>query len=62
MPAFSPVHVKTLIPTFWQETTKMIEEIEDEIKRSADHNHVVFVTDWSIRAALDIIGWHGLRI
>ncbi|KAK0107620.1 hypothetical protein ONS96_003426 [Cadophora gregata f. sp. sojae] len=60
MPAFSPVHIKTLIPTFWEETTKMIHGIEDEIRQSNNRDHQVFVTDWSIRAALDIIGLAGM--
>jgi hypothetical protein len=60
MPAFSPIHIKTLIPTFWQETTKMIHGIEDEIRQSDNQDHTVFVTDWSIRAALDIIGLAGM--
>ncbi|CAI4215789.1 unnamed protein product [Parascedosporium putredinis] len=60
MPAFSPIHVKKLLPIFWQETTKMIHGIEDEIRKSDSQDHSVFVTDWSIRAALDIIGLAGM--
>ena len=60
MPAFGPIHIKTLLPTFWQETTKMIHGIEDEIKQSDNQDHAVSVTDWSIRAALDIIGLAGM--
>lgn len=38
----------------------MIHGIEHEIQQSRNKTHAVFVTDWSIRAALDIIGLAGM--
>jgi cytochrome P450 len=60
MPAFSPVHVKTLIPTFWEQAAKMVNGIQSEVTQSSDRAHTVSLTNWSIRAALDIIGIAGM--
>ena len=60
MPAFTPSHVKTLIPTFWQKTVQMVHGIEAEIHRSKNPAHSVFITKWSVRVSLDIIGLAGM--
>lgn len=60
MPAFSPTHIKKLIPIFWEQTVKMVSGIEDEIRQSSDPCPTVFLTNWCIRAALDIIGLAGM--
>lgn len=44
-----------MVPVFWSKSTELVEGLEQEILKSST-DHLVHLTNWSVRVALDVIG------
>jgi cytochrome P450 len=58
--AFTPTHIRTLTPVFWENAKKMVLGIDESIQRSLTGRRLVPLHDWGTRATLDIIGVAGM--
>jgi len=57
-PSFSPQHVKSLVPVFWDKTEMLVQKLNEQVDQKGD-GVVIEMTSWLSKCTLDIIGAAG---